>query len=58
LNDQGVRVAPLAVINEIAPTGEFELRLMNSEVGDRWLDALINAPSFADLSTAVNTAIG
>jgi len=57
-DDQGVRVAPMAVMNEIGPTGEFELRLMNYEVGDRWLDALISAPSFAELSTAVNTAIG
>jgi hypothetical protein len=55
--DEGVRVAPLVAINEISPTGTCELRLMNYDIGERRLDALIKAESFAELSRAVTAAV-
>src|SRR5439155_14085868 len=41
VDDQGARIAPLAVFNELGPVSGCELRLMNYDVGERWLDALI-----------------
>ena len=57
VDDQGARVAPLAVINELGPVGGCELRLMNYDVGERWLDALIKADSFAALTRVIDAAI-
>ena len=53
VNDQGVRVAPLASINVIGPTGNYELRLMNYDVAGHQLDARVVGGSFADLRAAV-----
>jgi hypothetical protein len=57
VDDQGARVAPSAVMNQIGPVGACELRLMNYDVGERWLEALIKADSFAELTRAIDAAI-
>jgi hypothetical protein len=55
-DDRGARVAPLVGINEFGPAGTCELRLMNYDVGEGWLDARVAAPSFTELRTAVEAA--
>jgi hypothetical protein len=47
----------MVVINVIGPTGAYELRLVNYDVGERRLDAMIAAGSFAKLRDAVEAAL-